>query len=474
VETVNLETFSAAGLRLMQRLDVSHHPRDALEFVRFVLAGKYTTEDPTDPFVQLRMDVRSQQNPFNPADIVMSYDIDSVIGIVHDLRMLPTATLSFYSTINFQETLTKTNHIRVEIPIGDNGETGMVFCHTVPNLCMAKFGLRGKVLACFPALSRTSLPTSSAIDADLLATWYNRIVRLAVLDIDPARGANIPVSYAAADPQHRTKSTGRLNFPTFDVSGDLIHQVCGHIRQRCEAFAAFRGVYFLVEIKGIKGATRTVVPADATEADIELDRRMALAKAMEGLELEMLTEEGNEFYFDVAQEFTLRDHVLMLDRSQHPTLLQTVFPRISRTSAEKATKRRSYQHDTFAQTYQVAGARWEVNLQDPAYEDAAYYQAYFSVKTLTYSVGGDNVHSEVKATSTYPLNINHLCANVATRADAVREALVNDDSNLPLLDGAVRVEVRVPWHKVESVMTRRPTDDEMLAMFIHFQRAPLW
>jgi hypothetical protein len=478
---MNIEQFSHMGLLLMQQLARSHHPADALRFVRFVLAGRRYTHDPTKPFRQIRLDVRSQQAPFNPDDVVVAYDIDSVIGYVPGpIRMLPGHALSLSAVPNFRDTLTTDNHLKVKIipRASDPDSWYMVRCHHVPNTCIGKLGLRSKVLACFPALHIEGSTGNHAVSQEDIKTWFEDVIRPAVQVIDPARLTGLPPSYDAAVRQQKSHATGRFHFSSFDIAGELVEHLCIEIQRRAGRFNSFKGMYFLLEFRGMKGVTRTVVARDATMEDILDSRRTGIVKAITPLNPDMLVADGNKFWVDVAEEFSLPDHVLTLDRAAHATTLETVFPLITRQQAEAAVRRQSYAIDTFAQVYQFAGARWPMDLQNENFERCQYYQAYFTVKTLTYSIERDNVHAEVRGTDTLPKNISKLCGKLAASVDAVREAFITpsrgSEEGATGLDGAVRVEARIHWTRADNIMTRRPTNEELLHMLIATKREPVW
>jgi hypothetical protein len=463
-------------MELARELGFVNNLRTCWRFVRYVLCGRLFSGDPSTPFKQIQLDVQSQATPLVTDSISMSYDVDSVIGYTRSLVMRVGHALSLYSVIDFRHTLTHDNHLKVTIQV--NGEEMTIPLHTIPNFCTAKIGQRGMLCVFFPSLWRAG-PGDRRIDTALLQIWYDDVIWPAVGDIDVGRVNSIPVTYKAAEAQQKAANNGQYHFSTFDVPGESAEALCHAIERHAEAIAAFRDFFFVIVFRGTKGETRYTLPEDATNEEISDARMVALAKAIQPLDPVMLSAANNKFWIDVAAEFYQPGKTLMLLRSGHATLLRNMFPKITADRALAIVKRRDFDVDHWAQVYQLAGFRWNVVFPADDMEMAEYVQAYTTLKTFTYGLGFKNMWSSIAASDTLPTGIAQLCHKLANWTRVIQEAIDTNrgdarDPNTNFLDGAVRVEVRLPWELCESVLMHRPRDRHLKRMFIAVTHVWIW
>jgi hypothetical protein len=475
-ETVNIERFVGTALQLARVLFNSHHLRDAWKFIRYVLCGRMYSGDPTTPFQQLRLDVQSQAERINPDAISVSYDVDSLIGLITTLKMKPGHALSVYAVIDFNHTLTTDNHLLCTFR--QENRDHVVPPHTVPNFCMAKIGTRGKLVVLLPALYCPGAP-DRRVPNEFLKVWYNMIVRPSVEAIDFGRALSFPVSYQAAMVAQKAAADGRYHFSTFDIGGESVEALCHEIENRASHIAAFKGMFFLLEFRGTKGATRWVTPRDATSDDIYYARMHAVSNCIEPLDEEMLVD--NAFWMDVAAEYFQPGKTLMMLKSGHSTVLQTIFPNMTAPEAARCSHRANFHIDTWAQTYQIAGFRHSMKPREET-ADAEYIQGYHTIKSFHYGVNHKNIWHCISARESLPPNISKLCSKLTTWGRTIKEAMdipatgqeTDRDHETGALDGAVRIEARVPFTKVDVVMTNRPTDNQMSTMFVAVSHYYIW
>jgi hypothetical protein len=473
--TYGLERFVAGGIERARRLCKSHQPRDAWEFARYMLAGRRYTGNPSKPFEQIRLDLRSQSQPLDPDRVQRSQDIDSVIAATSTIIMKPGHALSVYCLVNFQETLKKNNHLKIGITSVTGARVTVPMFH-VPNFCIAKIGLRGKVLVLMPKLWAAG-QHDRRVNIEHIRVWWNEIMRRAIGDLDEGRLSSIPTSYAAAEHQQRETGNGHLHSSTYDIPGELVERLCAGIHRYAANITVFHEIVFVVEFRGTKGVARTVIPRDADDDYVRNMRLAAMSECMEPLSDRML-DAGNRIWMDVASEYTLPGHVVLMDEDEHALMLTTVFPRMSMAKAHRVVNSAQFERDYFAQMYQVSGARYDITSVDPVFENAEYYQNYSTTKNHAYSLDFGNDYSNISTRETLPQGITRLCAKLGRRANGVREAFVNPaddvDNNSVRLDGGVRVEVRIAWSEADEVMIRAPDSARLLRMLYAVRREDVW
>jgi hypothetical protein len=436
------------------------------------LAGREYTGNEENPFVQVRLDVRSQATHLDVDSLNLTFDVDSVIGIVRTVRLNEGHSLSMYSVINFRETLKKDNHLLTTI--SHSGTDISVPPHTIPNFCMAKIGTRGKVVVLLPRLYRPGL-VDRTVKKEYLEIFYNNIVRRAVNDIDPGRLASIPVSYAAAEAQQKARVNGQYHFSTFDIAGQHVEALCHAIEQYAQQYPTFSDIIYLIEFCGIKGESCYVVCPTTLKADIVHSRWLSVADCFDSLDQDMVLD--NPFWVDVGAEVTLPGKSLRLLRDAHPYVLQWIFPGMNENAAQRVCKHRSFQVNTYAQIYDIVGFWSSIQSNDDVYGGAEYIQAYFTDKSFTYALH-KNIWSPRSARETLPQGLSKLCSDLEDMSNLIRQTRDNpgtDKDNNPIrLDGGVHIEVCVPWDKAENVLLHHPDHRILRRMFIAVDPKAMW
>lgn len=446
--------------------------------IRYILAGRVYTGNEDAPFQKISITASTPDHQICPEEIEIWQDIDSMNAVVPIVGLTEDWPFSVYLLSNFKDTVTKSIHI--ETVITYRNQDISVGIHEVPNLCLGKFNLRDKINVMFPGLYNPG--GSRAVSVSNMEKWYNLLLRPALLEVGEYGPTELPPDYASARANGQSIVNGQFTFGSVEVPGDRVEDLCrtlGRLAEEDEQCCDFRGLLFYIERRGVKERTRYLLPRDATEEE-QLGLRLEAMRKM-FLPFPEWVFEDHPPYFDVGMEYLHPEHTVRCLRSGHARLMQYVFPRMGDVLATATVGRQAYYYDSFAQLYEIAGARMDIRNKNPAFEGAQYYQIYFpELKTFSYRLGTKNIYAVRNAQVTLPNKeatfLGHLGKILSMLKVVVgnHQARQPDDPLPSALRGTTRMEVRVPYYLAADVMKGYPSDDVMRAALITFDPHLLW
>jgi hypothetical protein len=377
-------------------------------------------------------------------------DVDSVIIVVKGALALETG-LDAVAVPNPLLSLTKSNHIKTTLH--ENGP--LVSLHTIPNFCIGRVGRKGKVLAMLPALHSNNTATGEQVPAHLLARFYDRGVRPALQQEDPGY-TQIPVSYQSATELQRD-AAGHFHEHTFTISGPLVSQVMKNAQARMAHDPLFCGLFFMLEMKGLKGEGGVALGED--------NRASIIKHALRDINMETVRDELNTIYLDVAMEFYNPNALMRARQSSHEDILRWIFPHMSHHSATTSASRLTVDH--YAQLDKIAGFRGTTSGNGAG--GVVYMQLYFTDKTYYIAVGHSNTFSAMAAKRIRPETLPTVNARLKAMRRLIAEAVDNPhtDANRRV-EGAVRVELRMPLAQALTNFLIAPTQEQMKIWFLPF------
>jgi hypothetical protein len=385
-------------------------------------------------------------------------DIDSVIVLVQGGPLGLTQALNILPTSPPTYALDKSNHVKVML---NNTWRPL---NRIPNMVVGLIGGRGKVLAMLAERFQAqggALP----VPRDLVEVFYNKGLRKAILTVMHNHPPSMPASYAAAMVTYRA-SRGPLGTHGFQVPGHYVDAIMKQVVENLKDEPCFRGMFFMIELRGIKGEGS--VPFSQPEGRISLFK-----KAIECLAEETWTSQLNTTYVDLAVEFYAPNVWLRMSKHHLADLLCWAFPQLDKDRARDIVGMQSFYVDQWAQLAPLAGARYEPPFPNTDFSSATYIQIYHTDKVMSHATGTANVFSHLAPRSNVkPDAIKHSAARLrimrAALESASRNPVTENDNEDHRIDGAVRVEIRVPILEMCNIMPVKPTKQELTAWFLPF------
>ncbi|KAH9926071.1 hypothetical protein B0H21DRAFT_700840 [Amylocystis lapponica] len=304
VTQLSLSQFVNRGKQMLSDLSV----QDRVDpFVRFMLAGRdFEDGEETRVYVNVRQGI----DPLQPGEYSLTRDYDSLIGIT---RTLPFAcTLQFYPFPPMDEALTAkdNSHMKYKIPQGQN-RTVSVPLEEIPNIALAKFGLRSQTRVFFPKLW---LPGARdwKIGQEKYEKFYDDCLLPTIRAKCEVLSAHWPISYSHGMSLMRNQAGG-FHHKTQDISNWSIQDVERELLARMDEHSDFSGAFFEHEIRGVKDATSH----EMDDPDARADRFDAAC-----ISLDMARVDASEWVVDVAVEVSTVGHNLAwLTLAHSPTKL---------------------------------------------------------------------------------------------------------------------------------------------------------
>ena len=244
-------------------------------------------------------------------------EINLLQGILKRLPILESTRV--FPVPPFCDTIKKDVHLKVKV-LTLKGER-IVKVHTLPNFCVGKLQHHEKINILLPMYwVERGLPSECALPMDVLALFYNQVVRPAVEEPLPSILNRFPVSYDAALLTNRDKQTHYLASPAPDIPGS-------HVEAFGRALCLFangtnrksKEFLFYIERRRIKG----VYMHDLNEASVTTTYNDCFSM------FDQLSLQTDILHTDIAIEICLPQHCIISKTSYHATILAFMFPNAS-------------------------------------------------------------------------------------------------------------------------------------------------
>src|ERR1700688_83407 len=301
--------------------------------------------------------------------------------------------------------------------------------HRVPNMCLAKWGVRSMLRVFIPGLHNphTRSPFLSQEDHRI---FYEHGLLPAVTELCEDRAAEWPATYT--DEMYRARGrNGTLSFQTKRIPSWKVKDLGRTIRSKLHAagipWAA--GIVFLHQIRGVKDSTIHSVNRDAATRALQ-----------EFLQEEHLDENavltGGKWWIDVGiQVSSAAQDCLAWRTDSHGQIVQEIF-NIDVRNAVRLTSVGSsqYTRDMTSHLPQVSGCRIEPGVQGRGPFQVAYLQLYTTDKAVTYRLDQGHHSKIITCADVIRGHANDFITGLYA---AYRNAINNNH-------GQARMEVRVP------------------------------
>lgn len=437
-----------------------YNQQDVFQFVRFMLAGRYTGDGAmARAFVNVKQGLHTGL-PDN--EVTVTRDYDSIIGISQDLPYM--SALAVFPLAPFKETLKKNNHMKslafdsrvsksihagqpIALTFSSQGDRKQVPCHKVPNFALGKVITRHVVRVCLPHmyLENAVVP----IRSDLMARIYNEALKPTVDEVTPNTKGRWPMSYDSAMMGARDKRTGQLRFGSIDIDAPRLPRFARKFLAKLRNIAGCEDAYFLHEIRGIKGAGEH----DPTDREARWD---CLNHVLENVDRGVLKQD--EWMVDVALEYSKRGHVMQWLIQGHLALLRALLPSVpTDVQLQRIMDRPGFSLDRAAQLGDLAGFRLVVPSSAARADNIVYVNVYPTDKSQTYALHPTcfrNHSAEEligKALAKLQDDVKEMSAIYAGARGRWGEA----DSGSP---GNARIEIRVPLAGAGDVLQGLPAN----------------
>ncbi|KAH9911527.1 uncharacterized protein B0H18DRAFT_1128572 [Fomitopsis serialis] len=202
-------------------------------------------------------------------------DFDSILGTSEDLPYQ--CSLNVYPVAPFSETLT--HRVYLYWPITRGNQRTEVEISRIPNLCLAKVGLRSKVNVMFPAMYTPHMSPPSL------------------------------------------RVQGQLHFGTAEIPAHDIPTFYRRLRRYMNRIPQFQGAFFYHEVRGAKGGTHH----DPEDDD---DAEFALQDVFGHLDFDQITDDdlNHRWFVDVALEVRRPGHVVHWRRDNMERIIRHAVP----------------------------------------------------------------------------------------------------------------------------------------------------
>ncbi|KAG1766213.1 hypothetical protein EV702DRAFT_981012 [Suillus placidus] len=321
---------------------------DQLEnFLRFVLAGRLQYGDKL-----ARVFINARQGALVPpiSEYKLYRDIDSVIGVTHDLPFrLP---MAIFPLASFRDTLTEDNHLKCPISC----PKVCIPLHRIPNIALGKVDRRHITRIFFPGLYHPG--QNPAIPPETMTAIYEKCLRPAVVGLNPVDRSRWPVTYSNAKTLYRDQK-GRFHFGTVDFPPQLLNQLGCKLLEMFQMQEGLQDAFFVHELRGTKGASHHD-PCDARA------RRLALDTVFHFFDMSLVRPE--DWVVDIGLEIQHEGHVLQwLTKGHH---LSGIFSQVQYRIISDA----DWDNLVFRRYFPAKGASTAKALQQ--FPSASYYRQW--------------------------------------------------------------------------------------------------
>jgi hypothetical protein len=466
--------LSVAGYTIMaqhyiERMDKSNGDLTRhYDTLRMGLAGRLYKDMPddlaNDYFEQIRIDPSMDEAKvrLRSGDLRMSSDIDSLIAFSRILGISSAIQVAPYP--DYKKTLTTDNHLFICI------KEKLVAAHKVPNFCLAQHTHRGKINIFLPEAYSPDAETRK-IPSILQQKIYNKVIYPALRDVNENYVTHLHNTFGQASLVNRERATNKFHGTTTDVPGDMVPYFGGRLRHHAiqSGEPELSDLIFMVEHRG----TKQLYSWEHGRPDL----RAAAFQALSALFVpEWLDAASTVTFVDLATEIYMNGHCLRVKTESHPAILRWVMKDLSRRDAVAATNLGMFFLDPIAQLYSLSGFRWKPTLGTERYGDTAYLQLYYTDKTISYSLGFNNLFAARPVSTMLPVTIRNLSNDIAKLYNAVLDLKQNpgteEDDREERQDGAIRIEARIPWAKAADAMEDLSFDEAK--PWIVAYESPVW
>lgn len=298
------------------------------------------------------------------------------------------------------------------------------------------------------------------MDQTQLEQLYNQCVRRTIEALAPEHLSHWPYSYANAYAQYRDKE-GHFHFSSVDIPAHLSEAFGEQLLERVQRYSWGRRAYFIHQLRGTKGYT-THDPRNEGEVD------GAVEDLLTGVRADLLEQDPDSWFVDVAVEVHLAEHVLQWTTLGFNALLGHCLPEATSAQLDQAGRR--IKMDMSAQIADLAGFRHETSQAVADLTGVHYINAYSTDKAVTYQLH-EGVYRRRKASCFYPKNISKTIKDLSTMEEVFAQCGGTDPeaTNDPIApghvaegikgqEGAVRLEVRVSFRKMQEVLLDFPQE----------------
>ncbi|KAF9472808.1 hypothetical protein BDN70DRAFT_779560, partial [Pholiota conissans] len=398
---------------------------DMDDFTRFVLTGIYDDR-------QIQVDpIKSTLS--NDHGIQALRDYDSLLGLHEDICVQ--TYLTVYPVSKFEDTLRKNIHIKYSFS-NQSGTYTDIPVHTIPNLCIAKWGTHNMIRAVLPGLYNADRRTPFLTKEELV-TFYEKGLRPAIESLPGNAAAEWPPSYSAEMFRARGKN-GTLSFQTKTLPDWHVRYLGDAIRDALSENNVpwGNGLVFLHQIRGVKssnGHTPTRIAAYDSLDEFCQNNDLAPNCHAEG-----------HWWVDVGLEISSQQEECLAWRTDsHFHVVKHVLE-ISDRSAQRITSIGSskYIRDLTSHLTSVSGCRISPGVRTQGPHKAAYFQMYSTDKSITYRHEGSHHGKFLRGQDILKNKADDYCHDLY---ELYREAATKNYS-------LARVEVRVPFVEAADVL----------------------
>lgn len=447
--TFAMETWNIYANGFLSEAIDNNDIQAAWKSVRFALAGRISSpEGASELFDQVR--VNALLGAIDGASNFLSTDVDSAFGFIYPGGPLA-LTIPFTMLVVVADFKRFRSNIHLTIPIP--GTSIALPPKSIPNFMFGRVGEKGTLYVFFPQL-RDSLQ-NTVVPRKIKEEWYNHCVKPAMMEVLP-EFFQYPADYHTA----LLHALGRGNIiheHSVDVSSIVSESFFDQVREFAserDTFG-FKDVFFLVELRGLKGVGRWNVDLPG--------RHAALDFALFRFADHTLTSAYNQWIADLAVEISSDNGSVRLRRDAIPDVLHYMIPTLSAEEARRTMTSSRTTIDTYAHLGQIAGFRCEFSPANPETLDIFFVQAYFTEKHQTTALGHQTIFSLIETEEASPTRIDGLAETLKKRSDTIYDWLAPPDNSAPHVDGALRLEIRTRMHAAERVLINPPTPAEMSA-----------
>ncbi|PPQ97407.1 hypothetical protein CVT26_006809 [Gymnopilus dilepis] len=366
LHTFSLEQFCNFCYRLLDAERFS-------DFVRFSLTGI------CDGF---QATIEAHQNSMRGENIPLlrvTRDYDSILGISEHILSKKNVTINILP--NFSESLSKNVHINYTFRNDKGRFTAPI--HTIPNICIGKFGVRTSIRILFIGLYSKDRQ-SHYLSKEECNEFYEKGLLPTLIHFLGNRAGDLPATLELERFRAQNRS-GHLAFGTrmlpdyaVDDFGNFLREALG---SRGVEWA--ENLVFLHEIRGVKNATFH------TPNEIAADTALSEFLEEYGISDYDVLSNAN-WYIDVGIEVASEDRSCLAWRTDAHNLIVRELGRLSPSRADSITKPGSsqYYRDLTSHMTEVSGFRMSPGSRSRGEFDIQYMQAYTTDKALTYRPDG--------------------------------------------------------------------------------------
>jgi hypothetical protein len=484
--TYSIPDFLRVAHELAEQADQSLD--HAWQFVRLAMAGRLPAEavDETTKMIDLNPLQSIERGGVSHIQI----DIDSVIMLIGEGEkldlMLPLDVFFVQPAIH---AIRKRNAVRVPF------ENGTKSLHHVPNFCIGKVGRRGKLVAVLPGLHTEGGGHRWTVPNSVLKIWYD-VGLLPALTLHEPALTQLPFNFAHAK-QLSSDLQARPHKHAFQLPGHRLTTILNQAVENVSNLPQFRHMLFVFEFRGTKG--KTAVPYSD-------QARLALVKHLtKWIARDTLLSEGSKCWIDLGFEFYKSQTWMRCRTSAHPEILRTLFPEVAADQLSRGMETSSFITDYYAQMEKLGGFRWEMSAQYAGAHGTRYLQCYHTDKVMSAVTGHETVFSQIYGVQSGPDTIDKMSKRLKTMRQFMVQAVEEphapyttegieglDEPDEPdeghenggaaapagrpedrRLEGAVRIEARIPLKAIRDIMPTMPTVEQMERWFVSYEPSDL-